>query len=242
MLDLLPESAVAELRSMFPGFDDLTHTERVILATIYIEGTANHQRLSQVTTDHSHDLSMALQSLCKAEKLSSTGKARGTTYHLHGNTPLNPNDVFVNPPQIVGANVGSNVPSSLHLTESSPHLVSRSSRDSDGRLVPAELSMPIIDDLDVLSETVRAALIIKAKPAREKGKLPKPEMEAIILDLCSDCFVTIEVLSKVLDRKPEPLRSNYLKPMVDTGALSWAFPSTPNHSKQGYVRSQSAST
>jgi ATP-dependent DNA helicase RecG len=238
MLDLLPESALTALRSMFADFDVLSHTERVILATVYTEGTANHQRLSQVTIDHSHDLTIALQSLCKAHKLSSTGNTRGTTYHLHGAEPLNPDDVFTGTQQMLGANVGSVTESSLPLRSSSPHLGSSSSyRDEKGRLVSRELKMPIVDDLEALDQTLRKALLDKAAPARIKRKLPKEEMEALILSLCANCFVTIEVLSQLLDRKPEPLRSNSLKPMVDSGALSRAFPSTPNHSKQGYATS-----
>jgi hypothetical protein len=97
------------------------------------------------------------------------------------------------------------------------------------------LSKSLIDKLDSLDPHVRQELMIEAAEAREKGKLPREEMVEIILDLCEEYYLTLPVLCELLNRKSDPLRKNYLKPLVDAGRLSLAFPTTPTNPRQAYT-------
>lgn len=67
--------------------------------------------------------------------LESTG-GRGAVYHLPGEAIPAPDDIF-------GTVSAISVPSSLNLADSSLNLADR--RDSDGCLISAQLSLPIID-------------------------------------------------------------------------------------------------
>jgi hypothetical protein len=60
-------------------------------------------------------------------------------------------------------------------------------------------------------------------------------MNQIVLTLCSDYYLTQQVLAELLGRKPLALRKNTLKPLLDQGKLALAFPQTPTHSKQAYT-------
>lgn len=54
------------------------------------------------------------------------------------------------------------------------------------------------------------------------------------IDICTSRYVTIAVLSEVLNRKPETLRGQYLSRLVKSKALVMAFPKTPNDPRQAY--------
>ncbi|MEZ8927834.1 Fic family protein [Vibrio lentus] len=60
-------------------------------------------------------------------------------------------------------------------------------------------------------------------------------MKLLILKLCREHYISVAIFEVLLDRKPQSLRQNYLKPMVTEGLLKMAFPHTPNSPKQCYT-------
>ena len=68
-----------------------------------------------------------------------------------------------------------------------------------------------------------------------KGKVPKEEMEAVILRLCKDRYLSLAELSSLLDRKPEPLRNKTLTPLVRAGELRFRHPEQPQHPDQAFT-------
>ena len=76
----------------------------------------------------------------------------------------------------------------------------------------------------------------QAKKSRNQKRLNKKEMFQIVVNLCADYYLTQQVLAQLLDRKPLALRKNTLKPLLDQGKLTLAFPRTPTHSNQAYTK------
>ena len=74
-----------------------------------------------------------------------------------------------------------------------------------------------------------------AAPATEKKKLPKKEMEQIILDLCGRQPLSLEQLEQILNRSGEFLRKSYLQPLVRAKKLKYRYPTKPNHPEQAYL-------
>ncbi len=96
MLDLLPASILEKLRAQLGlAFDQVGSLDRIILATAMIEGVVNHARLTEIGTDHPHDLSLALARLERDGLLLSQGQSRGKVYHLPGAKPVSPEQVFM---------------------------------------------------------------------------------------------------------------------------------------------------
>jgi hypothetical protein len=60
-------------------------------------------------------------------------------------------------------------------------------------------------------------------------------MTRILIRLCEDVYLTQQVLAELVNRKPEALRKNTLKPLVDSGHLALAFPTVPTHPQQAYT-------
>jgi len=104
-----------------------------------------------------------------------------------------------------------------------------------GWLTIEGLSKPLIDNLNLVSNDIETALMEQAQKARTQKRLNKREMIQIVLALCSDYYLTQQVLAQLLNRKLLALRKNTLKPLLDQGTLALAFPQTPPHSKQAYT-------
>lgn len=240
MLDLLPESVVAELRGRFGAqFDDLGHGERLILATAAIEQVVNHTRLAEISDLHPHDLSLALARLEREDMLHSDGRSRAKVYFLPGARPISPEQVFAEAPSsghletssgYIEASSGHMDPSSGHIetAEGSTH------RDAEGCLLTDLLDRPIVDDLETLAPLLRMQLEALAQAPRNKPKLDRPVMESVILAVCKGRYVTLGVLSRLMDRNPDALRRNYLDGLVKTRRIQRAFPGKPTHEKQSY--------
>ncbi len=225
MIDLFPKEVMAGLKTRFGAdFDRLLHVERVALALAASEGTVNHARLRTMTTEHPVDLSRTLQHLTQLGMLQSTG-GRGAVYSLLGKEIPTPDDVF-GPPSLISRLSSPNLNlSSLNLAEK---------RDINGCLIADQLSLPIIDDLSILSPNLIASLQEIATEPREKGKVGRDVLIDIILQLCTKQFITLRCLAILVNRKPDTLREQYLSKLVRERKLSLAFPTKPTHERQAY--------
>jgi ATP-dependent DNA helicase RecG len=107
-------------------------------------------------------------------------------------------------------------------------------RDVNGCVVTDQLPLPVVDSLADLRDTYRIGLQLLASVPRKKAKMPREELIAIILQLCSRQFITLGCLAEILSRNPDNLRNQYLSPLVREKKLALAFPTTPNHKRQAY--------
>ena len=240
MIDLFPEWVMTGLHGVFgAAFDGRTQLERIALALAFSEGTVTHARLRMLSTDHPVDVSKTLQHLVQEGFLESTG-GRGAIYHIEGMPLPTPDDVFGPPPPLkTTASSPDLPPSSPALAGSSPALRTRSpdspaKRDANGCLTTDQLHLPVVDSLADLREKYRWGLELLASGPRKKRKLPREELIAVILQLCSGRFITLGCLAELVSRNPDNLRDQYLSPLVKEQKLELAFPTTPNHMRQAY--------
>ena len=253
MIDLFPEQVMAGLKARIGArFDALTYVERVALALAASEGTVNHARLRAVTTEHPVDLSKTLQHLTQVGMLESTG-GRGAVYHLPGDAIPTPDDVFgppthssAEPPSKLGSSSLHLLPSSLHIADGSQNLQSQATvdsieRDGYGRLLSGQLELPVIDDLAALSTEFRLKLEKHADLPRQKRKVDREALIAVLLTLCKGQFVTLRCLAELVSRQPVALQNQYLSKLVRERKLSLAFPTTPTHERQAYCATSSLS-
>ncbi|CEG55695.1 hypothetical protein [Legionella fallonii] len=236
MIDLFPAGIVEKLRTLFSGeYDELEHAAQVALAIAASEGTVTHEKLKIHTKLHAAYLSHILRGLVRKHLLYQTGTSRGSVYHLPGFETPNPEDVFDD--SLLPQNIDSsrnNEDSSRNNEESSRN--SDSNRDKDGCLISGHIELPIIDSLENLSEHLRDALLLLAKPVRDKKRVDPEALNEIILNICTNRYITISALSGILKRQPETLRRQYLSGLVKSKLLVMAFPKTPNDPRQAYSK------
>ncbi len=73
-----------------------------------------------------------------------------------------------------------------------------------------------------------------AAPVREKGRADKQVVEQVILELCSEHYLSLRTLAELLGRTPNSIRIHYVKPMLERGLLNLQYPEQPHHSQQAY--------
>lgn len=73
-----------------------------------------------------------------------------------------------------------------------------------------------------------------AAPIRAKGRISRDLVEAAVLQLCSESWLSLRDLARLLGRAPDTLRNHYLRPLLVSGRLLQKFPSSPNHPEQAY--------
>jgi len=262
MIDLFPTGTVDTLRRVFHGkkgmidYERLDHASQVALALAYSERMVNHERLKQLTGEHSADVSRVLHDLVDRKMLQKTGNSQSAVYHLIGFTPpLDPNDVFG--PEADSTHLDASSThldassthlgtSSTHLDASSTHLDTSSThfgektkkkfeRDSDGCIISKRLGFPVVDKLDKISADLRSQLEHQAAIAREKKKLHRDNLEQIIISSCTQRYMTLAALADLLKRSGKTLRNSYLSRMVKEKKLRLAFPHKPNDPRQAYI-------
>lgn len=75
-----------------------------------------------------------------------------------------------------------------------------------------------------------------AKAVREKGRVSKELMKEILLALCSEGWLSLRTLARLLGREPDTLRNHYINPMLREDRLEARFPTNPNHPEQAYMK------
>ncbi|GKT18426.1 putative DNA binding domain-containing protein [Acidovorax sp. SUPP2522] len=258
MLDLLPGPVLDTLKARFgTAFERVNSLGRVILATAMIEGVVNHARMTEICTDHPHDLSQALARLERDGMLLSQGQSRGKVYHLPGSAPVSPEQVFAvggssgNNDHSSGSNAassGSNEDSSGNsagtLAGASSRVLSEGTeqapRDGHGCLLSPLLDAPVVDALEALSPALRDDLLQRAALPRAKARLDRDSMAAVILSVCKGRYVRLSVLAELLNRDADGLRKGYLDTLVKDHRIRRAFPGTPTHEMQSYRTADSA--
>ncbi|VXC88151.1 AAA family ATPase [Pseudomonas sp. 8Z] len=265
MVDLWPEDVLQALRLQFgPVFEQLSHDERLTLAAAASERTISHGRIMEMTGLHSVEASRLLQALVRGGYLESHNPGRGAVYCLPGAGLPTPEDVFGGSADYLpvssehlpdssghlGGSSGHLPDSSEHLPVSSEHSQASSEhlalssehsmaeRDEYGRRLSSHLDAPILDSLACLPHGYKAQMEALANAARS-GRLSQSAMRSVILALCEGQYVTGPSLASLLQRSPDALRQQHLKPLVVSGQLRLAFPTTPTHQRQAYRTTES---
>lgn len=213
MLSLVPAEALEYLRSAFEAeFEKLDQNERLILATAYVEKTLDHARAMSIMDIHPHDLTKLFAGLIEKGLLKRNGTGRGTIYFLP-ETELE--DQITEILADIDFSGGSEI-SSGGLDPSSGGL---------------EASSGGLAELEAISASISS-----------RKKSPKIEVESCIIALCSKKPLTLQELAKLLNRKAEVIRKEYLQSLLKEKRLSLLYPTKPSHPEQAYLLNREKSS
>ena len=95
MIDFVSETIKRDLNERFGDkFKDLSELEKIILVSAASEGWVTHERVAQLTTTHSRDITIALPRLERNGFLESKGTQKEKFYHLPGVNVVTPDLSF----------------------------------------------------------------------------------------------------------------------------------------------------
>lgn len=224
MISLIPEEAITSLRKRFgQAFDQLSQDEVLTLVTAHIEEDVTNTRMQDLMSNHPSDITKLLRGLVEKGLLVHDNQRRWTRYSLPASIAPR-QDLFSNE-ETKGAAVGC------------PSEASHSSPLAGDSSPLAGNSSPLTADSSPLPPKGEDWQATAARVA-SKGKVPKNEMQAVILELCRNRFLTVSELASLLNRAGPNLRGKYLTPMVRAGLLHYRYPDRPNRPDQAYTASE----
>lgn len=221
-ISLFPPEVTEEMERRFAGrLTRLDETGRLALATAILEGRVTNERLQELTETHPRDITFLLKRLVTEHFLVGNDKRRWSSYSLAPETPANFQHKGV---------------SSQHKATSSQHTESSSQHKAPG-LYHTATSSQQGDKLH--AQTTASGLSGESLPAivveiRSQQRSNPAKMEAAILTLCQDRYLTAQELAKILQRGMETLKNHYISNLIRQGKLKQRFPEQPTHPGQAY--------
>ena len=218
MASLLPHDVVASFEAKHgQNFSRLTHEDKLVVVSAAVERNIDHARVCELTSQHPADVTKQLGRLSREGFLVAQGRGRGTSYWSSETTDFE--------------RVATYRSDGLDLPDSMAFAGSPSGLNAN----PAGLSVNptgLTANLDGI-ERLRARIAVKY-PRGLPGKLPEPEMSALIVELLDDKFVAPQELATALGRSPAFLRASYLKPLLIKRLIEPQFADKPSHPQQAY--------
>ncbi|WP_158290124.1 ATP-binding protein [Ramlibacter sp. WS9] len=227
MTSLLPPDSVAALEAQLGArFAGLAELERLALVTAATEGTLNHTRLREISTDHPSDITKMLARLVKDGMLASEGTGRGMVYRLPKQRASQYTDFAEGDAALLTPEQAGLTPEQAGLTP------------EQAGLTP-ELDAPtvtVVSDLSQLSAQELARLQRLAEPVSGRQRVQPEIVKQTVIALCREHYLGLRVLAELLARRDHDgadLRKRILNPLVKDGLLMRAYPS-PNDPRQAY--------
>jgi hypothetical protein len=85
------------------------------------------------------------------------------------------------------------------------------------------------------SESIQGDSLLEiAEKVSSKRKMSKEVVEATILQLCDERYLTLEEIAVLLKRSKDSLRNHYINPMLEDGRIEAKYKNVRHHPLQGY--------
>jgi hypothetical protein len=81
-----------------------------------------------------------------------------------------------------------------------------------------------------LRDNLEALTPLQGLPKR----MTRKELEKIILEICTNEYLTGNQISRLIGRSSEYLQNEIIPSLIDSQKLIRLFPATPNHQNQAY--------
>ncbi|WFF38314.1 putative DNA binding domain-containing protein [Moraxella nasibovis] len=204
-------------------FGALTDKEAEVLILVKKMGQITNKDIQINIGLETLKASSILKKFCAKGQLIKHGKGNTMSYTLHPSLIANNPSTGIN-----------GLSTEISSTGNEPSLAG-----NKPSLAGNEESAPqVITDLSILPTELQQKFIEITKPAKDKKRLKPELMQALIIELCLNHYLTSKVLAQLLDRNQQFLRADYLLPMVKNGKLILAYPNQPTHENQAYKSTQ----
>ncbi|MCA8232308.1 RNA-binding domain-containing protein [Burkholderia vietnamiensis] len=239
MASLLPVDVIAQLEAAHgEKFVQLSALEKLIVVTASVEGYVDHKRIREITDQHPADITKTLSKLSKEGLLSATGHGRGTVYFdtRQLDELLTDAEAEVFAPPSGGLSVTTRAPAEGAAPDQTalqpPDLISGGFAASPEGSAASPVGLKPSHEDEPLE---RARRIVRSRyPSGLPGKMKPDAIRQLILDLCAVEPLSLRDLASLLDRAPDFIRTQYIRPLVVSGSIAPEFPDRPSHPGQRY--------
>ncbi|WP_230943712.1 RNA-binding domain-containing protein [Burkholderia vietnamiensis] len=233
MASLLPVEMVAQLEATHGAkFAELSALEKLIVVTASVEGYVDHKRIREITDEHPADITKTLSKLSREGLLSATGHGRGTVYfdtrQLDELLADAEAEVFAAPAGGLSTRPLAEVFAPERVAPQPPNL------DSGGLGASSEGFEPSSEGLISLptASLDGARLVVLSRyPGGLPGKMKPEALRELILELCAIEALSLRDLAALLDRSPDFIRIQYIRPLVVEGLIVGSLEKTENKAR-----------
>jgi ATP-dependent DNA helicase RecG len=230
LISVMPDDVLERLQQIFgKAFQELSPDEAQTLVIAVLEQQVTNRRLQEMLTLHRVDITQMLSGLVEKGMLVPHGRLRGAYYTLPQEIPTN---------LTIEADFGQKDASLPH-SEISYHHSETGFPHSEALYPHSDESFPHSDTSFPQhgnAEDIPAWEELKgiAAPVAETRRISPQIVQATILRLCQDRFLTRTQLAELLQRSSKNIGERHIAPLVQAGKLQLRYPNAPNHSRQGY--------
>ena len=229
MSSLVPDDVLAELQGRLgERFAVLPELARMTLITASAEGMVNHARLREISTEHPADITKMLANLVRDGLLSTDGTGRGMVYFLPWQKQHNVAFSFEATP-LTSAGLGGIPPESSSIPPELSALPPESSA-----ITHEQPDLNLYVEWSQLPPALQSELENIALAVSKQKRVSPDLLKTTILALCAGRYLGRRVLAHLLNRNYDDLMKRTLAPLVESGQLQPAFPSSSNP-KQAYT-------
>lgn len=195
---------------------DLSDQQKQSLIFVREVGAIDNNTYRQISDFDSYRASTELKFLRSHNLLAQKGKGRGT-YYVEG-VSLNPNVDDISTEAIVVN------------TEPNALITKPNALITEADTTNTEASSNDINIIDNLPDTIKQLLESIGKRVVNKEKV-----NAFIIELCQWKPHKLSQIAQYLNKGENHISREYVKPLVDSGKLSYTIPEMINHPDQAYV-------
>ncbi|WP_260434753.1 ATP-binding protein [Burkholderia stagnalis] len=239
MASLLPVEVIAQLEATHGAkFTQLSALEKLIVVTASVEGYVDHKRIREITDQHPADITKTLSKLSREGLLSATGHGRGTVYF--DTSQLNDvladveEDVFAQPSGGLTARPLGEILAPDRVALQPPDPDPGGLEASSGGFEPSSEGLTVGRPEEALDRARQ--VVLSRYPEGLPGKMKSDALRDLILEVCAVEALSLRELATLLDRAPDFIRTQYIRPLVVAGAIVPEFPDRPSHPAQRYRR------
>ncbi|WP_230463620.1 RNA-binding domain-containing protein [Burkholderia ubonensis] len=237
MASLLPVEVIAQLEATHGAkFAELSALEKLIVVTASVEGYVDHKRIREITDQHPADITKTLSKLSREGLLSATGHGRGTVYfdtrQLNELLADVEENVFAPPSGGLTTRPLAEVLTPKRVAPQPPNLDSGGLEVSSGGFEPSPEGLAPPQPEEALARA--REVVLSRYPQGLPGKMKPDALRELILEVCTVEALSLRELATLLDRAPDFIRTQYIRPLVVAGSIVPEFPDRPNHPAQRY--------
>ena len=210
-ISLFPPEVTEKMERRFAG--RLTHLDeigRLAVATAILEGRVTNERLQELTERHPRDITFLLQRLVAEHFLVGNDKRRWSSYSLPPESP----------------------PDSQH-KDASSHRNGENSHHNGASFHHNGASFHH-NEMEPAQEEVIPAFSDLIRKIRGQRRIRAGEMEAAIISLGVERYITAQELAEILQRSAVTIKNHYIARLVAQGKMEPRFPEQPTHPAQAY--------
>jgi len=228
MESLIDNNVLDALEILFSGrLSTLDHNQLLALALAYTEEEISNERLQYALEMHKADISQMLGKMCKQQFLESSGRGRGTTYHVYG--------IEVPPVRNMDTSKSNISKDKSNIDTSKSNILENKGNMDTLKGDSMDTSKSNMDTSKSNMDTSKSNMDTSKSNFTHPKRYSKEQLKKLLMGTCQE-WMTAEEIAISLGRDTKYVKNFVLPKMTDI--IEKMYENIPNHPRQKYRAKQ----